>query len=129
MSNIKTLGQKSLEDINKLIEQQKFDDAIKLCQSLMETYPSSAVLNITLGKCHFELGQIEPAIASYQKAIEIKPEWAVGFIMLGQIHSLKETAGYRKLKAINLEPNNHELCSTIGQNYSKKVTPMKQLGI
>ena len=65
-------GLKESQDLNELLEQQKFDDAIKLCQSLMETYPSSAVLNVTLGKCHFELGQIEPAIDSYQKATEIK---------------------------------------------------------
>ena len=60
-------GPKGSQDLNELVEQQKFDDAIKLCQSLMETYPNSAVLHITLGKCHFELGQIEHAIASYQK--------------------------------------------------------------
>ena len=80
-------GPKDSEDINKLIEQQKFDDAIKACLSLTETYPSSALLNINLGQCYFELGQIEPAIESYEKAIEIRPQWAVGFVMLGQIHS------------------------------------------
>jgi tetratricopeptide (TPR) repeat protein len=89
----------------------------------METYPSSAVLNVTLGKCHFELGQIEHAIASYQKAIEIKPQWAVGFIMLGQIHSAQgnqDQAIENLEKAIELEPNNHELCSTIGAELLQK---------
>ena len=110
-------GPKDSEDINKLIEQQKFDDAIKACLSLTETYPSSALLNINLGQCYFELGQIEPAIESYEKAIEIRPQWAVGFVMLGQIHSAQgnpDQAIENLKKAIAIEPECAETHSNMG---------------
>ena len=110
-------GPKDSEDINKLIEQQKFDDAIKICLSLTETYPSSALLNINLGQCYFELGQIEPAIESYEKAIEIRPQWAVGFVMLGQIHSAQgnpDQAIENLKKAIAIEPECAEIHLNMG---------------
>jgi predicted TPR repeat methyltransferase len=81
-------GPKGSQDLNKLLEEQKFDDAIKMCLSLTETYPSSVVLNITLGKGYFELGQIEPAIESFQKAIEINPKCAEAYFYIGML--LKE---------------------------------------
>ena len=110
-------GPKDSEDINKLIEQQKFDDAIKACLSLTETYPSSALLNINLGQCYFELGQIESAIESYEKAIEIRPQWAVGFVMLGQIHSAQgnpDQAIENLKKAIAIEPECAEIHLNMG---------------
>ena len=116
-------GAKDCQALDELIEQQKFDDAIKACQSLTETYPSSAVLNINLGKCYFELGQMEQAISSYKKAIEINPKCVAAFVMLSQIHSVHGDAdqAIKNLeKAINLEPNNHKLCSTIGVEFLQK---------
>ena len=50
-------GAKDTQDLDELIERQKFDDAIEKCLSLMDTYPRSATLNINLGKCYSELGQ------------------------------------------------------------------------
>ena len=101
-------GAKDCQALDELIEQQKFDDAIKACQSLTETYPSSAVLNINLGKCYFELGQMEQAISSYEKATEYQPKWEMGFTLLGQIYSLQENVD-QAIKAyktaISLKPD------------------------
>ena len=110
-------GPKDSEDINKLIEQQKFDDAIKICLSLTETYPSSALLNINLGQCYFELGQIELAISSYKKATEYQPQWELGFVMLGQIHSAQgnsDQAIENLKKAIAIEPECAEIHLNMG---------------
>ena len=116
-------GPKESEDLNRLLEQQKFEDAIKICLSLTETYPSSAVLSVALGKCYFELGQIEPAIKSYQKATEINPGCVPAFVMLSHIHSAQGDAGHaieNLKKAIVIEPNNHELYSMIGVEFLQK---------
>jgi tetratricopeptide (TPR) repeat protein len=78
---------KDTREIDEFITQQKFDDAIKACLSLMETYPSSGILNITLGKCYFELGQMELAKSSFIKATEYSPLWNISFVMLGQVYS------------------------------------------
>ena len=114
---------KASQKCDELIEQQKFDDAIKACLSLTKAYPNSAVLNINLGKCYFELGQIEQAIESYQKAIEINPACVVAYVMLSQMHSAQGDAdqAIKNLKrAINLEPHDHELYSTIGVEFLQK---------
>ena len=99
---------KDCQELDELIKQQQFDDAVKICLSLAETYPSSAVLNINLGKCYFELGQMEQAISSYKKATEYQPKWEIGFTLLGQIYSFQENVdqaikAYKK--AISLNPD------------------------
>jgi len=99
-------GAKVSEECDELIEQQKFEDAIKICMSLTETYPSSAILNINLGKCYFEIGQIEQAISSYKKATEYQPQWELGFALLGQIYSSQGNVdaaieGYKKALLLN----------------------------
>ena len=101
-------GPKESQDLNKLLDQQKFDDAIKATLALMETYPSSAVLNITLGQCHLELGQIEQAIDSYQRAIEINPECAEAYFNMGMILKDKgelDAAIENYQKVLKIDPN------------------------
>ena len=78
---------KDFHAIDEFMAQQKFDAAIEACFELMGTYPESAILNIHLGKCYFELGQIEFGISSYEKAIKYQPQWEVGFAMLGTLYS------------------------------------------
>ena len=78
---------KDTHEIDEFITQKKFGDAMEACLNLLETYPSSAILNITLGKCYFELGQIDLAISSYTKATEYWPQSEVSYAMLGQIYS------------------------------------------
>ena len=97
---------KASQKCDELIEQQKFDDAIKACLSLTKAYPNSAVLNINLGKCYFELGQIEQAISSCKKATEYQPNWEIGFALLGQIYSSQGNVdaaieGYKKALLLN----------------------------
>ena len=108
---------KDTHEIDEFITQQKFDDAIGACLNLLETYPSSAILNITLGKCYFELGQIDLAISSYTKATEYWPQSEVSYAMLGQIYSSQgdtEQAIKNLSKAVELKPDDHELHSLLG---------------
>ncbi len=108
---------KNTREIDEFITQQKFDDAIGACLNLLETYPSSAILNITLGKCYFELGRIDLAISSYTKATEYWPQSEVSYAMLGQIYSSQgdtEQAIKNLSKAVELKPDDHELHSLLG---------------
>jgi predicted TPR repeat methyltransferase len=108
---------KDTREIDEFITQQKFDDAIEACLNLLETYPRSAILNITLGKCYFELGQIDLAISSYTKATEYWPQSEVSYGMLGQIYSSQgdtEHAIKNLSKAVELKPDDHELNSLLG---------------
>ena len=110
-------GPEASQELDELIELQRFDDAIQACLSLMDTYPRSAVLNINLGKCYFEQGQIEQAISSYEKGTECQPTWAVGFTMLGQLYSSQEDTNQAIAslkKALDLGSESHELYATLG---------------
>ena len=108
---------KDTRKIDEFITQKKFDDAIEACLNLLETYPTSAILNITLGKCYFELGRIDLAISSYTKATEYWPQSEVSYAMLGQIYSSQgdtEHAIKNLSKAVELKPDDHELQSLLG---------------
>ena len=107
---------KNTQELDELIVQQKFDDAKQKCLSLIETYPSSAALNINLGKCYSELGQTEQAIACYKKAAKYQPQWVASYILLGQLyssHKKPDQAIECLNKAIELQPDNPELYSAL----------------
>ena len=108
---------KDTREIDEFITQQKFDDAVEACLNLLETYPSSGILNIILGKCYFELGQIDLAISSYTNATEYWPQSEVSYTMLGQIYSSQgdtEQAIKNLRKAVELKPNDHDLNLLLG---------------
>ena len=108
--------EKDTLEIDEFITQKKFDDAIKACLNLLETYPSSAILNITLGKCYFELGQIDLAISSCTKATEYWPKSEASYALLGQIYSSQgdtEQAIKNLSKAVRLKPDDEGLNSLL----------------
>ena len=110
--------EKDTLEIDEFITQQKFDDAIKACLNLLETYPSSAILNITLGKCYFKLFQIDLAIFSCTKATEYWPQSEVSFVLLAQIYSSQgntEQAIKNLSKAVKLKSNDHEIHLLLGE--------------
>ena len=108
---------KDTSEIDEFITQKKFDDAIGACLDLLETYPSSAILNITLGRCYFELGRIDLAISSYAKATEYWPQSELSYAMLGQIYSSQgdtEQAIKNLNKVVELRPDYHRPHSLLG---------------
>jgi tetratricopeptide (TPR) repeat protein len=109
-------------EIDEFITQQKFDDAIGACLDLLETYPSSAILNITLGRCYFELGRIDLAISSYAKATEYWPQSEFSYAMLGQIYSSQgdtEQAIKNLNKVVELRPDYHRPHSLLGMELTQ----------
>ena len=118
-------GAQECEELDELINQKKFDEAQEKCLSLLKTYPSSAALNVHLGKCYFERGHIEHAITCYTKATQYQPKWEIGFAFLGQANysqgNLDQAiAAYEK--AISLNPKYEEAYNNMGialQNIGK----------
>ena len=110
-------GAQECEELDELINQKKFDEAQEKCLSLLKTYPSSAALNVHLGKCYFERGHIEHAITCYTKATQYQPKWETGFALLGKIYSsnddlVKAIEAYKK--AISLNPDSAETHYNMG---------------
>ena len=114
-------GPKASQELDELIELQRFDDAIQVCLSLMDTYPRSAVLNINLGKCYFEQGQIEQAIDYFKNAVELQPNDPELYATLGIELLLKgqhgDAIGYLK-EALRLKPNSTSTLCMLGDAYN-----------
>ena len=109
---------KDTQELDGLITEQKFVDAIDACTNLLITYPNSAILNIGLGKCYCELGEIDIAISCYTKATEYWPQSEVGFEMLAQIHSSRgdTVLAIENLKrAVEINRSRHELNLLLGE--------------
>ena len=110
-------GAQECEELDELIKQKKFEAAQDTCLSLLETYPSSAVLNVHLGKCYFEFGHTDHAITCYTKATQYQPKWEVGFAMLAQVKSSQgnlDQAIEAYEKAISLKPDYAEAYHNMG---------------
>ena len=110
-------GAQECDELDELINQKKFDEAQEKCLSLLKTYPSSAALNVHLGKCYFERGHIEHAITCYTKATQYQPKWEIGFAFLGQANysqgNLDQAIEAYK-KAISLNPKYEEAYNNMG---------------
>ena len=110
-------GAQECDELDELINQKKFDEAQEKCLSLLKTYPSSAALNVHLGKCYFERGHIEHAITCYTKATQYQPKWEVGFAFLGQANYSQgnlDQAIEAYEKAISLNPKYEEAYNNLG---------------
>ena len=110
-------------ELDKFMIKENFNEAIRVCLDLTETYPRSAFLNITVGKCYFELEQIDLAIDSCTKATEYQPESVVGFVMLGQLYSSKGITSHainNFKKAVFLKPKDSELNSLLAVQLIKE---------
>jgi predicted O-linked N-acetylglucosamine transferase (SPINDLY family) len=72
--------------VSALIKSGKFDLA-KFELSQKRELGDNAYANYNLGVCYFELGQLDEAALSYQRAIAIKPDLIAAQINLGNVQS------------------------------------------
>jgi tetratricopeptide (TPR) repeat protein len=61
------------KNANKLYENQKYEEAVKLYESLLEKNVVSAQLYYNLGNAYYRIGKLGYAILMYEKAIRIAP--------------------------------------------------------
>ena len=60
-------------------------DAIDTVEALIKDYPNEALLYNMCGGCYVSLGQLDMAIKNYEKALAIKPDYAVPQHMLNSL--------------------------------------------
>jgi predicted TPR repeat methyltransferase len=88
----------ALKSENKILSvicyfsQNKIQEALEILTMLVEQRPKDALLYNMLGGCLASLGQIEMAVANYQKALDLNPEYAIPRHMLNSLtgHTSKE---------------------------------------
>lgn len=69
----------------RLIAVKKFQDAIRILQLNVETYPKSSNAYDSLGEAYLDAGEKTLAIANYRKSLELNPKNANGARMLNKL--------------------------------------------
>lgn len=78
-----------LREAIELKNQLRFDESAQILLELRETHPESASVHGLLGYTLWELGQLEPAVQSFRRAVNLSPRSELA--SLGLFHSLLET--------------------------------------
>ena len=70
-----------------LIRAHKYADAIRILQLNTEVYPKSANTWDSLGEAYMDAGDVQPAVANYQKSLAMNPANRNAVIMLQKLHA------------------------------------------
>jgi tetratricopeptide (TPR) repeat protein len=68
---------------NKLFEEKKYDEAIKLFEELIKEKPELKMINQNIGNCYFAMEKYEKAVEYYKKALKDKGDNTDMFIAIG----------------------------------------------
>ena len=70
------LDQVKINSVLKLFTDGQLQKALDLIDTLMVDCPNESILFNIKGACHAQLGSLEVAVKSYEKAIFISPDYA-----------------------------------------------------
>jgi tetratricopeptide (TPR) repeat protein len=101
-----------------LLAEKRFVDAVRETQILLGYFPGAIELYNLLGAAHLGLNQPELAILSYQRALQIKPDYADAIVNLGIAYKDQGRVSdaiecYQKALLIN--PKSAEPCFNLGK--------------
>ena len=71
-----TLSKDQINAVMSLYSSGQFNEAIKSIKELNEEYPNVPLLFNILGACYKAIGEIDGALQMFEKAVEIKPDYA-----------------------------------------------------
>ena len=107
-------SQPSVEQFNalvRLLEARKFEDVVVQAWALIDNFPKAYNIFNLLGAAFNSLKQIDHAVACFEKAVAIKPDYAEGYVNLSVCYN-KKLHLTKALdicnRAIKLNPNLHE---------------------
>ncbi len=90
------------------IKAQKYDEAIKYFEDVLEINPDNSEAHNNLGVAYAGLGRYSEAVEAYKQVIHIKPDYAEAHYSLGQTYSrLKRYAEAAEAfkQVIRINPN------------------------
>ena len=121
--------QSEIVSIIALITINKLQESLVKIKALSKSFPEDSLLHNITGACYAGLGQLGSAVKSYEKAIEIKPDYAKAHYNLGNVlHdlALQKFGEYSGLhsslddpiksykKSIEIDPNYAEAHNNLG---------------
>jgi tetratricopeptide (TPR) repeat protein/uncharacterized caspase-like protein len=97
-------------DGRAMIEQLRFEEAVKQLNRAVTLDPRAAFAHYALGQAYQELKKPDLAIASMRRASELSPAWALPRIQLGVLYldqEMNEEAEEALNEAARLDPDNY----------------------
>jgi len=83
---------KDFEKGNRLFNEKKFAEALKIYESILEKFPDTFVIYLNVGNCYFEMQEYEKAIQAYLEVVEKEPQHTDAIISIGNSYSnMKQT--------------------------------------
>jgi len=77
---------------NKLYNEKKYKEALKVFESVIKESPETYVINLSIGNCYMQLSNYDKAIESYKKVIEKDPTHTDTIIAIGNCYGNKNDA-------------------------------------
>ncbi len=75
-----------LEKGNKLFNEKKYDEALKVYEKILADNPDAYVINLSIGNCYFEKGEYEKAVSYYKKVLEKDPKYTKAIVSIGNCY-------------------------------------------
>ena len=101
--------QEQIDYVLDLFKNNQIQHALDFIDTLSKDYPDESLLFNIRGACYADLGQLDIAVQSYEKALSIKPDYAKAHYNLGgalqELDKLHDSAKSYE-HAIALEPEN-----------------------
>lgn len=111
-----------LIDMDNAFLANDVDLRMKASKSFVEKYPKAARSHVTMGQTYQSIDDHENARASFMKAIELAPDWIVGYSSLGESQIFDDPKDLNKaeenfMKVVELMPNESRSHIGLGDVY------------
>ncbi len=79
-----------VEEARRLWGRAEYQQVIALCTEITAAYPESAEAYVLRGNGYLHKNELDQAAADFEKAIELKPDYAPAYIARGRLYELRD---------------------------------------
>ena len=77
------LSKEQIDSVIELYSNGELDNALSYANKLIQNFSQNSILHNVIGACYAGKGELGSAVNSYQKAIELDPNYAKAHFNLG----------------------------------------------
>ena len=121
--NLQKLDRNNLVSIVNDINKGRTDKALVALDKLIKSFPDDALLFNLMGACHEAMNQFDQSIESFNKAVEIHPQYEEALYNLGVVQKKAgkpDDAINSYQKAIGINPHNANAYNNLGNLLTQK---------
>ena len=113
----------NLADARKAIQNQDYEQAIRIFETILKNDPQSATAWLGLASVHFRRNEFDTARTSVQSALDLDPMSARAHLLLGFIDIKREALDEAEQSfqtALDIDPRQHRALTGLARCYLKK---------